>query len=428
MFKKKNVLVFPAGTEIASEIFNALKLCKFVTLFGGTSVNDHSEYMYKNLIKDIPFIHENGFIEAFNRILSENKIDCVYPAYDPVIEFFNENSDKINAQLIIADKTTTSVCRSKSQSYKLFKGEWFVPELYERDSVLSFPVFVKPDMGQGSQGAHIARDTEELDFRLEHSDNPIICEFLSGDEYTVDCFTDGKGELRVAKQRTRERIRNGISVRSRSLDKDDNILEMATKINEKLNFKGAWFFQTKKDKNGVYKLLEISPRIPGTMGLSRNCGINYPLLTLFVFWGYDVDIIDNGYEISVDRALYGAYKINLDYTHIYLDFDDTLIIDNKVNTQLMSFIYQAINEDKIIHLLSRHEGNIHEDLKKYRISEELFEDITVLGEGDEKINYITEQSAIFIDDSFAERIKVASKRNIAVFDVDMVESLINYKA
>ena len=39
---RKKILIFPAGTEIAFEIFNALKYSKFVELFGGTSANDHS--------------------------------------------------------------------------------------------------------------------------------------------------------------------------------------------------------------------------------------------------------------------------------------------------------------------------------------------------------------------------------------------------
>ena len=54
--KAKKVLVFPAGTEIAFEILNALKYSKFVELYGGISTDDHSEFVYKNLIKGFPYI------------------------------------------------------------------------------------------------------------------------------------------------------------------------------------------------------------------------------------------------------------------------------------------------------------------------------------------------------------------------------------
>ena len=76
--------------------------------------------------------------------------------------------------------------------------------------------------------------------------------------------------------------------------------------------------------------MEVSPRVPGTMGLSRNMGINFPLLTLFDRWGYDIDIIDNEYEIMLDRAFYSAYKIEYEYEHVYVDYDDTLVIDGCV--------------------------------------------------------------------------------------------------
>ena len=43
----KNILIFPAGTEIAFEIYNALKYSKFVRLFGGTSVECHADFVFE---------------------------------------------------------------------------------------------------------------------------------------------------------------------------------------------------------------------------------------------------------------------------------------------------------------------------------------------------------------------------------------------
>ena len=165
--------------------------------------------------------------------------------------------------------------------------------------------------------------------------------------------------------------------------------------------------------------MEISPRIPGTMGVSRNLGINFPMLTLFTYWGYDVSVVENNYD------LYN--KAEYEYEHSYLDYDDTLVINGKVNTELMKFIYQAINQEKKIHLLSKHMGDLYKDLKQKKISEYLFEKINVISQNDEKSDYIIENRAIFIDDSFAERKKVSERLKIAVFDVDMVECLIDWR-
>ncbi len=425
----KKVLVFPAGTEIAFEILNALKYSKFIEIYGGTSTEDHSEFVYKNLIKGLPFVTEPYFIDCLNEIIDNEQIDCIYPAHDNVCMFLSEHIHQIHAQVIISDYNTVKICRSKAETYKFFKDYKFIPKTYKTvDEIKSYPVFVKPKVGQGAIGAKKIQSEQDLREAQKINNSLIICEYLPGTEYTVDCFTDRHGNLRVAKLRDRERIRTGISVRSRLLEADSEINNIAKIINQRLDFRGAWFFQLKENAEGDYRLMEISPRIPGTVGLSRNLGINFALLTLFDFWEYDVKILDNGYNIMVDRAFYSAYKISYQYDHIYLDFDDTLIMKGKVNTDLIKFLYQAQNQKKQIHLLSKHSGNIHEDLQKYGISEFLFSEILIIPATEEKKNYIKESKAIFIDDSFAERFEVNNKHRIPVFDVDMIESLIDWRA
>ena len=426
--EKKKVLLFPAGTEIAFEILNALKYSKFVELYGGTSADDHSEFVYKNLIKGFPYINDDGFLGYLNKVIEEYQIDCIYPAHDSASVFFSMHADEIKAQVIIADADTTNICRSKKDTYEYLKDYDFVPKTYvDEKQVDVYPVFVKPTVGQGSVGAKKIENKEELVKELSKDEELVICEYLPGMEYTVDCFTDKNGKLLVAKVRDRQRIRAGISVRSREYEADENVLAIAKVLNEKFSFKGAWFFQLKKNVKGEYRLLEISPRIPGTMGLSRNLGINFPMLTLFTFWGYDVGIIDNNYGIILDRAFYSAYKIDYDYKHVYLDFDDTIVVDNKVNADMMRFIYQSINKGKKIHLLSKHQKDIRESLQQYCIAENLFDDIIVIEKEDEKYKYVTEKNAIFVDDSFAERKKIHDNVGIPVFDVDMIESLIDWK-
>lgn len=426
--ERKNLLLFPAGTEIALEIVNALKFSKFVKLYGGTSAKDHSEFVYSNLIEGFPYVDEPGFLEFLNDVIHRYKIDCVYPAHDSVCLYFSEHAAEIDAQVIIADYKTTSICRSKKETYKYFEKEKFLPKTYESlEEIREYPVFVKPDAGQGSNGARKVSSERELKETLAKDDTLVICEYLPGMEYTVDCFTDRHGRLRIAKLRDRERIRAGISVRSCGQPMDDAVIKIADTLNEGLCFRGAWFFQVKKNKSREYRLMEVSPRIPGAMGLSRNMGINFPMLTLFDFWGYDVEILDNGYHIRLDRAFYSAYKIDYEYSHVYVDFDDTLIIRDKVNTDLIKFLYQAVNQGKKLHLLSKHAGNIYENLKKYRIPESLFDEIVVIPVSEEKRDYITQMPAVFIDDSFAERSSVQLARNIPVFDVDMVESLIDWR-
>ncbi len=426
--KVNNVLIFPAGSEIALEIFQALKLSKFVKVFGATSADDHSSLVYERLVNDLPYIRQEGFISALNVVIDKYQIDYVYPAYDEAQTYLMENEDALHAKVVSAPYETVRICRSKKETYSFFNGQRFIPKTYKScDEVDHYPVFVKPSKGQGSQGAKIISNLEDLRLALQAEGDLVICEYLPGDEYTVDCFTGKDGVLLSAKMRVRERIKAGIAVRSKIVDMPPEVLAVAKQINKSLTFRGAWFFQIKKNIVGEFKLLEISPRIPGTMGLSRNLGINYPLLTLFLMDGYEIAVDSNDYGITVDRALYSAYQLDIKYERVYLDFDDTLIINGKVNTLLMSFIYQLLNEEKEIILLTKHKTDILLDLEKYRIDKNIFSKIILIAPTDEKSNYIDAKDAIFIDDSFQERKKVKEKFKIPVFDVDMVESLINWR-
>ena len=425
---KKKILIFPAGTEIAFEIQNALKFSKFVELYGANSMPSHAEFVFKHCVTNLPFEKDTKFIDALNSVIVTFGIDYVYPAHDSACLTLTREQERIHAKIVTSPLETVEICRSKNKTYEYFKGEKFLPLFFHCvEEVQTYPVFIKPAVGQGSLGARKIVSAEELKNAINDGTEYAICEYLPGNEYTVDCFTDRHGKLRVCHPRQRERIKTGISVRSSLLPTDEKIMEIAERINSKLIFNGAWFFQVKKNSKGDYRLMEISPRIPGTMGTTRNLGINFPLLTLYNMWGFDVDIIDNGFQITLDRAFISRYKTNVKYNKVYMDFDDTLYIGDKVNIQMISFLYQCANQNIPVVLITKHSKDIHDSLKKLKISEDLFYEIIHLEQAEDKCEYIKDTDCILIDDSFAERKNAKEKLGIAVFDLDMIESLIDWR-
>jgi hypothetical protein len=237
----------------------------------------------------------------------------------------------------------------------------------------------------------------------------------------VDCFTNKDGQLLFCEGRGRVRISNGISVSSRSVT-DDRFVSLAARINDRLVFRGAWFFQVKERADGELVLMEIAPRIAGTMGLVRSRGVNMALLSLFDALGMPVAATANDYSIVIDRALENRYAHDISYSHVYLDFDDLVIVDGKVSPAVMAFVFQCINKGVRVHLLTRHKDDIHESLAKYRLTSVFDEVIHVTG-GREKYQFIDEDDAIFIDDSFAERHVIRERCGIPVFDGHMIEAL-----
>jgi hypothetical protein len=239
----------------------------------------------------------------------------------------------------------------------------------------------------------------------------------------VDCYTNAKGQLRFAGARLRNRVFNGISVNTTPIN-DPALQETALAINEVFNLKGPWFFQMKQDAADTYKLLEVAPRIASSMALYRNLGINFPQLAYYAAKGIDCELLELKHPIVLDRALDNRFKINLAYDEIYFDFDDCLYLANgTLDPQAMALVIKARNEGKKLTMLTKHEGNLSALLDKLGIAA-LFHQVVHIAPDKKKSDFITNNFAIFIDNSFKERHDVFTVKNIPVFAPDAIESLI----
>ena len=429
--KKKRVLVFPGGTEIGLEIWKSLRYCKEISLFSAESdVSNHAPYVFQeNFI--IPDVHQSNWLENLISVIEKHQIKYVFPAHDDVILAVAKNATKIPAQIVSSPLSTCVICRSKSRTYEKFKELMPVPRIYNKPSeVDKFPVFVKPDIGQGSQSASKVENLETLSVLLKNNPNLIISEYLPGKEYTIDCFTDRRKGLLFCGGRERIRIRAGISMSSKPVDNKTSKIfrKTAEVISSELDFHGAWFFQMKIDNSGTLKLMEIAPRISGTMATYRAIGVNFALLSIYENDGTDIVIMPNNYNVQIDRALENSFKHDLKYNKVYVDLDDTLVIDNKINPQLMQFLYQSLNKGCKVVLITKtaRKGSIQSILEKFRLGD-IFDETIFLRKNESKVDFIEPQGSIFIDDSFSERKAVFDKFNIPTFDCSMIELLLDQR-
>lgn len=427
--EKINVLIFPSGAENAINVYDSLKYNIHFELFGLSSKEDHTSYIYDKEHYEIGNynISDKSFFDNINEYIKRHNIKYLIPTHDEIVYFLKKNEKLINCTIIASDVQTCEIAFSKCKTANYFKNESYYPKIYEENDNIEYPVFIKPDIGAGAKGTHKIENKEQL-LKYVKDKKYLISEYLPGEELTVDCFTNKDGKLLFIGPRTRERITSGVSFKSKTQEVTKEIEEIANSINQKLKFRGLWFFQLKKDKNNMYKLMEISVRTAGTMALYRQNGINFALLSLFDFMEYDVTILNNNLEIELDRYYKSTYKIKYEYDTIYLDFDDTLIINNKINTELIKLIYQWINENKKIILLTKHSTDIYMDLKKYKINKEIFEEIIRIPVNEKKVKYIKENTkSIYIDNYYPERMEVHKEKNIPVFDVDATEALVDYR-
>nr|WP_304578771.1 ATP-grasp domain-containing protein [uncultured Acetatifactor sp.] len=418
--KMQNVLVFPCGSEIAFEIYQSLKNSKHFRLIGANSVSDHGRFVYENYIPNIPFVSDTGFICAIKQIVKEYNINYIYPSMDYAIAVLKENEELLGCSVIASPKETTQICLSKKRTYEFFSSIVPTPQIYSIEEDFSYPVFCKPDIGYGSRGAYIIKNREMLETYLGEYPDALVMEYLPGSEYTVDCFTNRDGVLLFCGARTRNRISKGISVNTSTIKENTVFRDMAEHINHAVRFRGAWFMQLKRNVTGELVLLEVASRLGGSSALYRARGINFAQLSLFDAMGLDVSIIDNGYDVEMDRAFNICFKIDINYDEVFIDYDDTIILEkNKYNLEAIKFLYQCKNRKIKVTLLTMHDGNLENELKQFQLTH-LFDRVIHIGRKDNKSLYIDNIHSIFIDDSFRERKQVQEKMHIPVFSVDMI--------
>jgi len=421
---KWRILVFPGGTEIGMEIWRALAWRKEVKLFSaGSNVSNHASYVFQNHFI-LPTIHEKGWIGKLNSLVAGLKIDFIFPAYDDVLLALAENSRQIHCRIVTSPPEICRIARSKSATYRYLRRHVPTPHIYKSPKeVTEFPVFLKPDAGQGSQRVRLACDPKDLKNAMDEFPDRIIVEYLPGEEYTVDCFSDRKQGLLFCSPRIRHRVKAGIATNSESVSLPE-AGDIARKISSRLRFHGAWFFQLKRDRFGSLKILEVAPRIAGTSGVCRAMGINLPLLSLYEAERIAVNLPEPQGPVTLDRSFVNRCRRSLDYRTIYIDFDDTIIVCGRVNPDLVKFLFQALNRGVRLVLLTRHAEGLSDSLCKYRL-QNLFDEVVSLGLHEPKSVAVRDPKAIFIDDSFRERDEVWRAKRIPVFDPSCIDALLD---
>lgn len=426
--RKYNVLIFPAGSEIGLEIYNSLRYNSHISLFGASGKPDHARFIYPagRYFEDEFYIDRPDFLGRFDALLQRLGIDFIMPTHDDVVLYLARHQSKLSSKALTSPYKTTLIARRKTLTFECFRNYDFCPRVYHAPfDHLEFPVFLKPDTGQGGKGAFVVRNREQFRTAMESQPDLVVSEYLPGEELSVDCFTDRHRELRFVGPRTRERVQMGISFHSASVPLTEEVGRIAHAINSALTLRGAWFFQVKRDKAGKWKLLEFAARQSSTMGVYRQAGVNFALLSVFDALDLDVRILKNECDVVVSRSLQNRYKMSVAFCRVYIDFDDTVVIDGKVNVNALKFLYQCKNRGVFLSLITKHRHDLQESLKAVRIARDLFDEVILLGEGDEKHEFIRPEGAIFIDNQFVDREKVKQNCHIPVFDVDAIDCLLH---
>ena len=423
---KKRVLILNCGSLAGTDINIALRDNDEFEVWGASTNRNHGVYVYKNYLNDIPNMKEPDFIKVLNEKIKEYNFKFIIATHEDLTLFLQQNKEKINACIVCSNYDTALLCRYKSKTYNKLKDYNYVPKTYKKSEVTKYPVFVKKDTDQGARHAYKVSNKEELEIFAKDEDM-LICEYLPGEEVTVDCFTNKDRKLLFCNPRAADRILAGIDVHARRIALTDEIKYIADSINKEIEFRGFWFFQIKKDKDGKFKLLEISTRLPGAFSLSRCLDVNLPYLALKDFDGQDVEIAFNDIQIEADKQFFGKYSLSIDYNEVYIDFKSSFENLENINSFFMMFLYQCVNKKIKLNLLTHNKENTFKYLNKNKIDINLFD--SILETKKEEIKNILTENSILIsnDDKLKNEIRKYNSK-IYCFSTSIVECLIDWRA
>jgi len=212
------------------------------------------------------------------------KIDLLLPTVDAEfvpLALARADFEALGVALPISPLDCLRVCRDKHELLARVKGivpvpdyEPLTPEAAAR--VTSFPRFVKPRLGAGSRGAEKITRREDLD-ALPQDGSILVQEYLPGEEYSVDVYVRGDGRVIAAVPRERMKTDSGIAVTARTVDVPE-VIEAARRVAEEIGVRYVANVQFKRAADGIFKLLEVNPRFPGTLPLTTAAGVDMPKL------------------------------------------------------------------------------------------------------------------------------------------------------
>lgn len=236
-------------------------------------------------------------IYAWHGYFHENRIECVIPGSDHDIEPLAAVASTWRKDGIAVAVQPFEFCRisnSKFLTAALLKESGLeYPhtiitdiEVLKSLNTLDYPVVVKPDYGMTSRGVQIVKYFEELQFYYNRTKNPIVQEYLEGEEYTASLFFGYKDRGLNASFVMKRDLYMGSTYRAYTVEQgkfDDFFLDFTKKVSFKHNLFGPINLQFKDVPGRGPVVFEINARCSGSTAMRAHFGYNDPHMILREF-------------------------------------------------------------------------------------------------------------------------------------------------
>jgi predicted ATP-grasp superfamily ATP-dependent carboligase len=245
----------------------------------------------------------NAYVDALLALLREHPTRMVLPGHDGSIEALRPRRAEVErlTALPLAAEAALDVAVSKARTLALAESlgiatprSVLVDDLADVPAALRLvgvPAVVKPVQswverdGVGTRITSEPAQTEDaarrsLDYMLSVGGSAIIQQWLPGRREAVSLFyAADRMWARFAQVSYREfPVLGGVSVLSESIPLLPDITIPAERLVRAIDLEGCSMVEFRRDAAGTPVLMEVNPRIGGSVRLAIEAGVNFPML------------------------------------------------------------------------------------------------------------------------------------------------------
>lgn len=275
---------------------------------------DHVEY-------PVPEDRPEAFLDALERELAVGEYDVLLPVNETTVDLVVANRERFedDAALPFPSYEKLFVGLNKRQTVEV-ADELGVPQpktLFSEEASLDavedaigFPVVVKPERGSGRSGVWVCASRDELERasrRATDAHGPVLFQNFVPNGGERGVYTMYDDESRLSGLTVQHRLRShppdgGPSTYRETVD-DPELVELADQLLSGLDWRGAAMAEFRVHAGtGEPYLIELNPRLWGSLPLSTYAGVDFPYLLYQLAVGAPLDrTLD--YEVGV-RARY----------------------------------------------------------------------------------------------------------------------------
>lgn len=242
----------------------------------------------------IPDRSPEVFVDELDRIVRSGRYDYLLPVGGRSFESVSEHRDRLGVPVgrILPSREAMRTATNKTETYELGEHTGIPTPATEtpadRSSLegigerIGFPAVIKTGTETEPRFVRVVRSPSALataydEYVAGHASPPVVQEYLPGQgRGYFGLYVDGELIGGYAHRRIREYPPEGGASACAESEVDDELREYAGRLLSPLSWTGVAMVEFKESAAGVPNLVEINPKLWGSLDLSIASGMNFP--------------------------------------------------------------------------------------------------------------------------------------------------------